>query len=133
MKPSTFENELNRLTGNVWLISESEHSFTYQHLGKLLPPALPATLAGRHQAADAQVRTLTPEAFISKIEKAAAHADSVIVANTQKIKNLVQYLQQHLTQVAVYRIETGVSVPVYILGFLADGSCVGVSSFSIET
>ena len=90
MKPSTFENELNRLTGNVWLISESEHSFTYQHLGKLLPPALPATLAGRHQAADAQVRTLTPEAFISKIEKAAAHADSVIVANTQKIKNLVQ-------------------------------------------
>jgi hypothetical protein len=133
MELSTFETRVSDLTREVWLISESEYPFSYVQTGIDEPSQVADLLAKKHQADVGQVKVVTPESFLSKIEKNTSSSDSVIVANTQKIKKLLDFLQQHLEHTHVYRIETGVSIPVYILGYLPGNSCVGVSSTSIET
>lgn len=133
MELSTFETRLSELTREVWLISESEYPFNYIQTGIDDPSQIADFLVQKHQADVWQVKVVTPERFLLKIEKNTSSLDSVIVANTQKIKKLLHFLQQHLEQINVYRIETGVSVPVYILGYLPGNFCVGVSTTSIET
>lgn len=133
MELSTFESRLSDLTREVWLISESEYPFTYIQTSLDEPSKIADLLAKKHEADIRQVKVVTPEHFLLKIEKTSSSSDNVIVANTQKIKKLLNFLQQHLEQLCVYRIETGVSVPVYILGYLPGHSCVGVSATSIET
>lgn len=133
MDLSTFKTQVTDLIRDVWLISESEYPFNYLQPDASDPGDLPVLLAQKHQAGLQAVKAITPENFMTKIDKAASGSDSIIVANARKIEKLLEFLQQHLRHLAVYRIEAGVSIPVYIAGFLPDGTCVGVSSTSIET
>lgn len=133
MELSTFKTRLSDFTREVWLISESESPFNYIQVGTNDPSSVADLLAQKHQVDVRQIRMVTPEDFLLKIEKSTSSSDSVIVANTQKIRKLLEFLQQHLEHLCVYRIEAGVSVPVYILGYLPGSSCVGVSATSIET
>lgn len=133
MELSTFETRLSDLTREVWLISESEYPFNYIQAGTGDPSSIAGLLAKKHQVDVRQVKVIAPEQFLSKIEKSTSSSDTVIITNTQKIRKLLEFLQQQLEQLRVYRIESDVSVPVYILGYLPGHSCVGVSSTSIET
>ncbi|MCH5720008.1 nuclease A inhibitor family protein [Niabella hibiscisoli] len=84
MELSTFETLVIGLTDEVWLISESEHPFSYTQFSASNSGGLPALLAQKHQADVQKIKTIAPEDFLSKIEKASAGSDAIIVANTQR-------------------------------------------------
>ncbi|MBO9618862.1 MAG: nuclease A inhibitor family protein [Niabella sp.] len=133
MNTSNFLTQLQTQVQGVLFISESEYPFEPQNLGLLDAAAIPAAVAAHSGTPAAQVKTIAPEQLMTQLERSADPGDAPIVANLQKIKTLYAFLNSQLSHLQVYRVATGVQVPIYILGFLPDQTVAGVKTTSIES
>lgn len=133
MDTTTFANTLQPLIAGVWYISESENPFTFEDMGRITNEAVLKEIAAENNAPAEEIKRVAPDVFFEKIERTADPADALIVKNASRIKTMYNWLKENLTNIEVYRVESGVRVPVYITGFLPDGNCVAIKTFSIES
>lgn len=128
-----FLQALSEKVRGALLISESEYPFTIENFGIITTDSVAQKIAQSSNATIEQVKPLAADAFITKIEKSVDPGDAPIVANFQKIKSLYQFLRENLSGLQAYRVESGVQVPVYLIGSLQNGIIIGVKTISVES
>ncbi|MEI3796610.1 MULTISPECIES: nuclease A inhibitor family protein [unclassified Chitinophaga] len=125
--------QLTDKTAGILYFSESEYPLTIEQWGVLPPADVHGKIAALHHVSPDVLRSVEEEAFFSHITAAADPNDAPIVANAQKFKALRQFLRENLTNIQITRVEAGASIPVYITGHQADGTCIALTTTAIES
>ncbi|RAJ80077.1 nuclease A inhibitor-like protein [Chitinophaga dinghuensis] len=133
MQPnSLLENLMSKVTGILYY-SESEYPFTIEQWEPLTEEEVAATLATRHQVDSNIVKSVNPTVFFNEVEHAPDPNDEPIVENAQKFETLHQFLNEHFSNIQVFRVENSASIPIYIVCHQPDGTCVALITTAIES
>ncbi|HVI48770.1 MAG TPA: nuclease A inhibitor family protein [Chitinophaga sp.] len=133
MEKTAFLEKLTDKIAGILYFSESEYPLTIEQWGILPAATLPEKIATLNVVEQNVLRPVNADDFFNEIERTADPNDKPIVENAQKFKTLYQFLKENLSNIQVTRVETGASIPVYITGFLPDGSCIALQTTSIES
>lgn len=133
MENNTLLKELTGKIDGILYFSESEYPLTIEQWGVLPPAEVHDKIAALNHVSPDVLKSVEEEAFFSHIITAADPNDTPIVANAQKFKALQQFLRENLTGIQVTRVEAGASIPVYITGNQADGTCIALITTAIES
>jgi hypothetical protein len=125
--------ELTDKTQGLFYFSESEAPLTIENLGQVPKDQLNEKLLQLNRENPGTLTTIDQDAFFEKIVNTADPGDQVMVGNAQKFTELYTYLKDNFSDILVTRIEGGVNVPILITAYLADGTCIALATYAIET
>ncbi|MBV8253397.1 MAG: hypothetical protein JO154_12385 [Chitinophaga sp.] len=133
MQPnSLFENLTSKLTGILYY-SESEYPLTIEQWEPLPIADVAGKIATLHEVAPQIVKSISPTDFFNEVERTPDPNDAPIVENALKFKALHQFLNEHFTDIEVFRVEKSTNIPVYIVCHQPDGTCVALITTAIES
>ncbi|QXU42870.1 nuclease A inhibitor family protein [Pedobacter sp. D749] len=124
---------ITELLSGVLYFTESENPFKVINWGKILPDGILNKIAVQYQADLSNLKQLDADAFFHHIVSKVDPSDAPMVENARKIKAIQLFLNQNLSHLQVIRIEGASRIPVLIIGYLSDGSCLAIETFAIET
>ena len=113
--------------------SESDNGYAVQALESTSLQQVPSEIAGKHDVDIAVIKTVDADLFFQHIINAADPNDAVLVANAKKTAALHQFLKDNLSDITVYRVESGVRIPIYIVGILQEHFLIAITTTSVET
>ncbi|MBW4516958.1 MAG: nuclease A inhibitor family protein [Timaviella obliquedivisa GSE-PSE-MK23-08B] len=118
--------------GLTWM-SESDYPFKVLQLpDRANSPSTSELLQLTEHDKNAFVETISMENFFaSAIQPQDWHEDAD-KQRIQRFQTLLQWLEQHLSSVEVYRVGT-ITIDVYIIGQIASGAWVSLSTKVVET
>lgn len=124
---------LSGLAQGMIYFSESEAPFTVDNWGNIPGNALSQNIAAKYNADPSQLKMLEVNSFLGHLIAKADPTDIPMMENAKKIKAFYEYVKENLSDLRVYRIEGSARIPIIIIGYLADGSCVAIQTKAIET
>jgi Nuclease A inhibitor-like protein len=133
MENNTLLAQLTDKINGVLYFSESEYPLTIEEWGVVPAGEVRRKIATLHHVSPDVLNTVSADDFFNHIITAADPNDAPIVENAQKFKALQQFLQEHLANIQVTRVETGTSIPVYITGHQPDDTCIALVTTAIES
>ena len=113
--------------------SETDCGYVIEPLESKSLAKMSNEIATQHNVSEEVVKRIDPEVFFQHAMDAADRNDALLVKNAKKTAALHQFLKQNLTDLMVYRIESGVKIPIYIVGAIQDGSFIAIKTISVET
>ncbi len=113
--------------------SESDNPYSIELLQSKSLQQIPSEIAALNSVSETSVRNIDADAFFKHIADAADTNDEIIAANAARTEALHVFLKENTSDLTVYRIESGVRIPIYIVGALEDNSFVAVKTMSVET
>lgn len=125
--------DLSEMAKGMLYFSESESPFLINNWNHIPLTSLTAEIAAKHSVAISQLRTIEPKAFFERLLTNVDPADQPMVENARKIRVFYDYIQQHLSNLQVTRVEGTARIPIVITGYTPDGHCIAVQTQAIET
>lgn len=125
-------SQLQFLTKDLIYYSESDNNYNIISLSSTSLIHIPAEIAKINNTDVEHIKRIDAADFFAHIKETADPNDVIVTENAQKASELFLFLQANLTDLAVYRIENGVRIPIYIMGF-SEGKCIGLQTLSIES
>ena len=130
--PAISQNLHDLMEGLIYY-SDSDNSYTIEALHSKSLEEVSAEIAALHNTSGANVKSIVADAFFQHIIDAADPNDAVIAANAKRTEALHLFLKENAPDLMVYRVETGVRIPIYIVGTLKDSSLLALKTMSVET
>jgi len=124
---------ITKLLLGVLYFSESESPFKVADWGKIPPVILQQEIASRYQSTPSDLKQVDHITFFNHIISRVDAADTPMVENARKITELYNFIRQNLSNIQVTRVEGSSKIPVIITGYLADGTCLAIETFAVET
>jgi protein associated with RNAse G/E len=121
------------ITEGLVYYSESDNPYTIDSLESITIDQVPFEIAVQHSASEGIIKQLDVDMFFQHVIAAADPNDLVFVLNAKKTEALYHFLKENLSGLTVFRIESGVRIPIYIVGALQNGSLVAIKTISVET
>lgn len=113
--------------------SESDNPYSIELLQSKSLQQIPSEIAALNSVSETSIRNIDADAFFKHIADAADMNDGIIAANAARTEALHVFLKENTSDLTVYRIESGVKIPIYIVGVLEDNSLVVLKTMSVET
>ncbi|TXK29678.1 sugar-non-specific nuclease inhibitor NuiA-like protein [Pontibacter qinzhouensis] len=134
MDKALLQQELEKAAEGLLFMSETDAPLQfYYHETATAEPVdeeLIATLAGKTAGKEVVTEDLTH--FFRNMTNPHPDAGEEMLANAGKFQKLVATLQEHLTEVTVYKIQEQ-ATKVLILGKTASGAIAGYETLVVET
>lgn len=131
-------DSLERVVEGLTWMSESDYPFKVSQIDVGLLPDRPNLLAPKEllqlmgNDADAFVEEIgIKNFFASAIQSQDWHGEADR-QRVQRFQTLLQWIEQHLSDVKVYRVGT-IEIDVYIIGKTESGTWISLSTKAIET
>jgi hypothetical protein len=124
---------ITKLLLGVLYFTESESPFKVADWGKVPPAALLQKIATQYQSAPSNLKQLDHAVFFDHLISKVDASDAPMVENAHKIEVFYTFLKQNLSNLTVIRIEGASRIPVLIIGYLPDGTCVVIETLAVET
>ncbi|MNI58375.1 Nuclease A inhibitor-like protein [compost metagenome] len=124
---------ITKLLLGVLYFTESESPFKAANWGKITPAELLQKIAAEYHSAPQNLKQVEHPAFFNHLTSKIDAADTPMVENAGKIEAFYSALKQSLTNLQVIRVEGASRIPVLITGYLADGTCIVIETFAVET
>jgi hypothetical protein len=133
---SQLYNSLQEATADLYYISESDYPVEAVHYSKgdyQQAPSLHAFLLQQAELpADSPENPIEVEAFFAPLTEPQDWYGEEEEADRQRYLQIQNLLQEHLSEIAVYRFGE-VEKTIYIVGKTAEGDLCGVRTKAIET
>lgn len=113
--------------------SESDNPYTIEPLESKSIEQVPFEITTQHSTSEGMVKSINVDNFFQHIIMAADPNDAVLAANAKKTEALYRFLKEKLADLIVFRIESGVRIPIYIVGALQSGALIAIKTMSVET
>jgi hypothetical protein len=133
MGNATIISGISEIIDGALYFSESENPFTVSDWGQVDVSGLTAKIASEQHAEHADLKQTDTSAFFQRITNSTDPTDNVLTENAAKLQKLQQYLNNHLTDIQVTRVEGSSRIPVIITGYLPDNTCIAIQTVAIET
>lgn len=133
MGNATIISGITEILDGALYFSESENPFTVSDWGHVDASGLTAKIVSEQQAQPADLKQTDTSAFFQRISNSTDPSDEVLIQNAAKLQKLQQYLNDHLTDIQVTRVEGSSRIPVIITGYLPDNTCIAIQTVAIET
>lgn len=133
MGNATIISGITEIIDGALYFSESENPFTVSDWGHVAPDALASKIVSEQQADPAHLKQADASVFFQRITRSTDPADEVLTQNAAKLQKLQQYLNDHLSDIQVTRIEGTSRIPIIITGYLPDNTCIAIQTVAIET
>ncbi|MCZ4225012.1 nuclease A inhibitor family protein [Pedobacter rhodius] len=124
---------ITKLLLGVLYFTESESHFTATDWGKIPPAQLQQKIANQYHVPLSDLKILDHATFFNHVISKVDASDAPMLANAQKIAELYSFLKQNLSGIQVIRVEGKTKIPVLIVGYLPDSTCIAIETFAIET
>ncbi len=123
--------QLAELTANLYFTSETDASWTTH----VLDPAQPllgqlTTLVARLPETEVEERTWAD--FANRIALVQDWMDEATKATVLRYQSLVDYVNQNLTEVKVYRLGR-IEMDIFVVGLAADCTPIALATKTVET
>ena len=121
------------ITQGLVYYSESDSPYTMDLLESKSIKEVPFEIAVTFSASEGMVKRVDADAFFQHVIAAADPNDAVLAANAKKTDTLYRFLKENLSDLVVFRIESGVRIPIYIVGALQNGALIAIKTIAVET
>lgn len=124
--------ELKEATRGLLFMSESDYPFAVVKWNEIAEPS-PEFLRGlTGEDAAAPVERVTMTDFFRAAASEPEWKGEAELVTARRFQALMKLLEENLSNVSAWRVGT-INMPIYIVGSSGSGSCLGVSTRSVET
>lgn len=124
---------ITKLLLGVLYFTESESPFIAADWGKITPAELLHKIAIQYQSDPSNLKQIDQAAFFDRLISKVDPSDTPMFENARKIAAFHAFFKQNLSNITVIRVEGSSKIPVFVAGYLPDGTCIVIETFAVET